>query len=257
LSARYPKTVEMQRFFVARDKLNDGAVEFTEEQAHQIARVLRLRVGDEVAVLDNGGWIYQVELTATLPTSARGLVRRRHLAPGEPRTKLTLYPALLKSDKLEFVLQKCTELGVSAFAPVVSDRCNVSGSASEERLGRWERIISEAAEQCERGRLPQLLPVAFFETACEQARGLSFIACERGDRPSLCVEIANRLGRKSQRPFAMNLFVGPEGGYTDAELAGAIGRGIIPVGLGPRILRAETASIVGAALLLAYAGDLE
>jgi 16S rRNA (uracil1498-N3)-methyltransferase len=247
----------MHRFFVTREKLRDGSVDFTDEQAHQIARVLRLRVGDEVAVLDNGGWIYDVELTSVLPTGARGLVRRRHLAPGEPRTKLTLYPALLKSDKLELVLQKCTELGVSAFAPVVTDRCNVSGSASEERLGRWERIIAEAAEQCERGRLPQLQPIAFFGAACEQARGLSFIACERGDRPSLRSEIAIKIDRRSQRPFAMNLFVGPEGGYTDDEVAGAIARGIVPVGLGPRILRAETASIVGTALLLAYVGDLE
>lgn len=247
----------MNRFFVARDSLREGRVEFTEEQAHQISRVLRLHVGDELAVLDNGGWIYDVELTVALPSSALGVVRRRHLAPGEPRTKLTLYPALLKSDKLEFVLQKCTELGVSAFVPVLTDRCNVGGSASEDKLGRWERIIAESAEQCERGRLPQLFPIAFFSAACDQARGLSFIACERGQRPSLRTEFATRVDGRGQRPFAMNLFVGPEGGYTDAELEGAVARGIIPIGLGPRILRAETASIVGATLLLAYAGDLD
>jgi 16S rRNA (uracil1498-N3)-methyltransferase len=247
----------VHRFFVQRESLRDGQVEFTLDQTHQISRVLRLHGGDVVAVLDNGGWIYDVELSETSPGLVRGLIRRRHLAPGEPRTKLTLYPALLKSDKLEFVLQKCTELGVSAFVPVLADRCNVSGSASDEKLGRWERIIAEAAEQCERGRLPRLHPTTFFPNACEQARGLSFIACERGARDSLRREIATRVDGRGRRPFAMNLFVGPEGGYTDAEVDDAIGRGIIPIGLGPRILRAETASIVATTLVLAYTGDLE
>ena len=237
--------------------MRDGKVQFTDEQSHQISRVLRLKVGDEVAVLDNGGWVYYVELTSNQPDRAGGTVRRRSLAPGEPRTKVTLYPAVLKSDKLEFVFQKCTELGVSAFAPVITDRCNVGGTISDDKLGRWEKIIAESAEQCERGRLPQLFPISFFAAASEQARGLSFIACERGERPSLRDEFATRVDGRGQRPFAMNLFVGPEGGYSDAEIAGAVDRGIIPIGLGPRILRAETASIVGSALLLAYAGDLE
>jgi 16S rRNA (uracil1498-N3)-methyltransferase len=141
--------------------------------------------------------------------------------------------------------------------PVLTDRCNVGGSASDEKFGRWERIIAESAEQCERGRLHQLHPITFFGAACQHARGLSFIACERGDRPSLRAEITTRVDGRGQRPFSMNLFVGPEGGYTDNEVEDAVARGLIPIGLGPRILRAETASIVGAALLLAYAGDLE
>jgi len=247
----------VHRFFIPRESLRDGQVEFSLEQAHQISKVLRLHRGDEVAVLDNGGWMYNVELSEVSSGLVRGLVRRRHLAPGEPRTKLTLYPALLKSDKLEFVLQKCTEVGVSAFVPILSDRCNVGGSASDEKLGRWERIIAESAEQCERGRLPRLHPITFYSVACEQARGLTFIACERGPRENLRREIATRVDGRGRRPFALNLFVGPEGGYTDAEIDEAISRGIIPIGLGPRILRAETASVVGATLLLAYAGDLE
>jgi 16S rRNA (uracil1498-N3)-methyltransferase len=247
----------VHRFFVSPESLRDGQVEFNFDQVHQISRVLRLHVGDEVAVLDNSGWIYDVKISEMTSGLVRGQVGRRHLAPGEPRTKLTLYPALLKSDKLELVLQKCTELGVSAFAPMVSDRCNIVGSASDEKLGRWERIVAEAAEQCERGRLPRLNPITLFSAACERAGGLSFIACERGERESVRKEVATRVDGRGRRPFSTNLFVGPEGGFTDAEVAEAISRGIIPIGLGPRILRAETASIVGTTLLLAYAGDLE
>ncbi len=248
----------MQRFFVSPDRLKAGRVTFSPEQSHQITRVLRLTEGDSVVVLDNAGWMYDVSLTELSPVATVGAIRRRHLAAGEPRTKVTLYPALLRSDKLEIVFQKCTELGVSAFAPIVTDRCTVGATVSDEKQRRWERIIGEAAEQSERGRMPQLLPISLFPQSCEQVRGLSLIACERGDRRSLREEVVARIGERSgHRPFAVNLFVGPEGGFSEAEIERARGYGIVPVGLGPRILRAETAAIVGATLLFAYAGDLE
>jgi len=250
----------VHRFFVPSERLERGQVEFASEQSHQITAVLRLRVGEHVAVLDGAGWVYDVELTNVGASDTQGAIRSRKLAPNEPRTKLTLYPALLKSDKLEFVLQKCTEIGASGFVPTITDRCNVGSLVSENRRVRWERIIVEGAEQCERGRLPQLLPAMMFAQACEQirGRGLSFIAWERGERPSLRSELQTRMAiGSSARPFAVNLFVGPEGGFTEDEVNLAESYGIIPVGLGPRILRAETASIVGATLVLAFGGDLE
>jgi len=250
----------VHRFFVSPNSMTRGRIEFAAEQSHQIATVLRLKVGDRVAALDNAGWIYDVALTELTPVAVSGAVQSKRLVPNEPRLKLTLYPALLKSDKLEFVFQKCTEIGASGFAPIICDRCSVGSVVSENRQARWERIIVEAAEQSERGRLPQLLPATVFPQACEQvhARGLSFIAWERGERPSLRAEMSSRLGSSvGTRPFAMNLFVGPEGGFTDAEIELAASYGIIPVGLGARILRAETAAIVGTTLALAGAGDLE
>jgi 16S rRNA (uracil1498-N3)-methyltransferase len=247
----------MQRFFVAPERIRHGQVAFDAQQAHQLSSVLRLKPGEAVAVLDNAGWLYEVTLREIGPAAATGDIRSRRLAPGEPRTKVTLYPALLKSDKLELVFQKCTELGVTAFVPVVTDRCNVGASVSENKQMRWDRIIAEAAEQCERGRLPQLHAVMLFAQACEQARGVSLIACERGERASLHEVVEARLGGGvGPRPFALNLFVGPEGGYTPDEVSEAVSYGIVPVSLGPRILRAETAAIVGAALTLSYAGDL-
>ena len=250
----------MPRFFVPSACIQHGRIELPPDQARQISVVLRLRPGEHIAVLDSLGWIYDVELSEVGANTGAGVVCSRRLAPNEPRTKLTLYPALLKSDKLELVLQKCTELGASGFAPVISDRCNVGSIVSENRRLRWERIIVEAAEQSERGRLPQLYPALVFQQACEQTRGrgLSFIARERGERPSLRSELAARVEPVSgSRPFAINLFVGPEGGFTDEEVSVAISYGIIPVSLGPRILRAETAAIAGATLVMAFAGDLE
>jgi 16S rRNA (uracil1498-N3)-methyltransferase len=250
----------VHRFFVAPERLSHGKVEFSPEQSHQLATVLRARPGEHVTVLDNGGWMYDVELVAVSPETTRGSVCSRRLAPNEPRTKLTLYPALLKSDKLELVLQKCTEIGASGFAPIISDRCNVGAIVSENRRQRWERIIVEAAEQSERGRLPQLHPATLFPQACEhvRGRGLSFIAWERGDRLGLRTALVEHLkAGSSARPFAMNLFLGPEGGFTEDEIELARSYGIIPVSLGPRILRAETAAIVSTTLILAETGDLE
>jgi len=247
----------MQRFFVGPEQIVQGKVAFSPDQSRQIAQVLRMQPGEEVGVLDNAGWLYVVRLDEVSARDVVGTVRSRRLAPGEPRTKVTMYPALLKSDKLEFVFQKCTELGVSAFEPILTDHVAVGSTVSENKQARWERIIAEAAEQSERGRLPQLHPVTLFPQACEQVRGLSFIAAERGDRKSLRAELSARVGAGSQRPFAMNLLVGPEGGFAPEEVDLAVHYGIIPVGLGPRILRAETASIVGATLLLVYAGEME
>jgi 16S rRNA (uracil1498-N3)-methyltransferase len=242
---------------MSSESLHGGVVRFNPSQSHQIARVLRLQEGESVAVLDNAGWIYEVTLGDVASETVSGTIRTRRLAPGEPRTKLTVYPALLKSDKLELALQKCTEIGAAAFVPILTDRCNVGATVSPDKLRRWERIIAEAAEQSERGRMPQLFPVTLFPQACEQARGLSLIACERGDRRSLRAEISSRVGGPGQRLFAVNLFVGPEGGFTADEIERAKGYGIVAISLGPRILRAETASIVGAALLLACTGDLD
>ncbi|HLG51989.1 MAG TPA: RsmE family RNA methyltransferase [Chloroflexota bacterium] len=248
----------MQRFFVSPRAIDRGQVEFARDQSRQIATVLRARVGERVIVLDNQGWLYEVRLDQVHPEATWGTVISRRLAPNEPRTKLTLYTALLKGDKLELVFQKCTEIGVSGFVPIICERCVVGSIVSEHRQARWERIITEAAEQSERGRLPSLQPAMLFQQACEQVRGrgLSFIAWERGERSSLRAALAAR-ARESARPFVVNLFTGPEGGFTEDEIATASAYGIIPVGLGPRILRAETAPIVGATLVLAHGGDLE
>jgi 16S rRNA (uracil1498-N3)-methyltransferase len=250
----------VHHFFVSPERLARGHVEFASEQSRQISTVLRMRPGEHLIAHDNAGWMYDVELTEVTSDVARGIIRSRRLAQNEPRTKLTLYPALLKSDKLELVLQKCTEMGASGFAPIISQRCNVGSIVSDNRRLRWERIIVEAAEQSERGRLPQLLPATMFQQACEQirGRGLSFIAWERGERPSLRSELGARIDPEvGSRPFAINLFLGPEGGFTDEEIELATSYGIIPVSLGPRILRAETAAMVGTTLVMAYAGDLD
>lgn len=250
----------MHRFFLDPAAIQDKVVTFPEEVAFQIGRVLRMRSGDRVVVLDNTGWEREVELTEVERRQARGVVQVRRRAAGEPRTKITLYQALLKGKKLEPVFQKCTELGVVEFVPTLTARCVVDSleDLNQAKFERWRAIIREAAEQSHRGRLPELQPASLFGHALDQVHrfgGLTIIPWEgqrsRSLREALCAS------GSETRPFGINLFIGPEGGFTREEVERAQDQGALAVTLGPRILRAETAAIATTAAILYELGDWE
>lgn len=260
----------MHRFFIPPSWVEGNEVTITGPQAHQIANVLRMGPGDLVLVLDNSGWEIETRLVSVDKRTINGEVLHRRLASGEPRTKISLYQGVLRSNRFEFVLQKGTELGVVQFLPIISERCVVSDlDAVEKRRPRWEWIIQEAAEQCRRGRKPALHSAILFPQACEQARrsgGQSFILWEQ-EKSSSLRSLLRRASPGSgagstggaetgRSPFAINLFIGPEGGFTEEEIALAKRYGLLPITLGPRILRAETAGIVAAAAVLYELGDL-
>jgi 16S rRNA (uracil1498-N3)-methyltransferase len=258
----------VHRFFVPPAWFHGNEVTITGPQAQQIARVLRMRPGDEIVVLDNSGWEIETRLSAVDPDTVRGQVLRRRLARSEPRTKITLYQAVLKSNHFEFVLQKGTELGAVEFVPVIADRCVVSDlEVVEKKRPRWERVVQEAAEQCRRGRKPALRPALLFPQACEHAqksRGLSLIPWEEEGRQSLRTLLQDgppgmgkKAGRESWPPLAVNLFIGPEGGFSSKEIDLARRYGLLPVTMGPRILRAETAGLVAATAIFYEWGDMD
>jgi 16S rRNA (uracil1498-N3)-methyltransferase len=269
------------RFFVDADALHGREVVIEDaELAHQLGAVLRLRAGERILLLDNSGWQYVVALNALVGDQVTGIVERKELAGGEPRTKLTLYVALLRPERFEWVLQKGTELGISAFVPVICERSTIADAdeLSERKLDRWRRIVREAAEQSRRGKLPRLAPALFFPAACEQAarRGQALLLWEGAGAPALrhalrgshqpiageelrSEDRRSGLGdpRSSAHPFSIALFSGPEGGFSTGEFETASRYGMIPVTLGPRTLRAETAPLVAASAILYEMGDLE
>jgi 16S rRNA (uracil1498-N3)-methyltransferase len=276
------------RFFVGADALHGREVAIEDaELAHQLGAVLRLRAGERVLLLDNSGWQYVVALDTLVGDHITGTVERKELAGGEPRTKLTLYVALLRPERFEWVLQKGTELGVSAFVPVICERSTVADAdeLSERKLDRWRRIVREAAEQSRRGKLPRLGPALFFPAACEQAarRGQALLLWEGAGVPPLrrvlrgssqptageqwkIEDQRSRLAdprssllepRSPAQPFSIALFSGPEGGFSTGEFETATRYGMIPVTLGPRTLRAETAPLVAASAILYEMGDLD
>ncbi|CUS04644.2 Ribosomal RNA small subunit methyltransferase E [Candidatus Promineifilum breve] len=244
----------MHRFFILPSQIGHQTVRFDADQAHQMRRVLRLRPGDRVLALDGRGRQYEVVLEEVSNARATGRVATQSEAGGEPGARLTLFQSLLPRDKFEWVLQKGTEVGVSTFAPVITRRSLVRGDdVTAEKMTRWERIIREAAEQCGRGLLPRLLPPAPFSAAIVAAAALdrAVIAWEGESRRAL----GEALSQSGERP-EVGLFIGPEGGFEMEEIEEAAAQGIVAVTLGRRILRTETAAVVGAALLLYELGEL-
>ncbi len=252
----------MHRFFVPPSWIRGNEALVTGPQAHQMIHVLRMRPGDSVILLDNSGWEIETRLLSLQGSTVRGEVLHRRLASSEPRTKISLFQGVLRSRNFELVLQKGTELGIVEFVPLIAERCVISDlEAVENKRSRWEWIVQEAAEQCRRGRKPMLRPAMLFPKACDQAKqsgGLSLIPWEEEKTVSLRDALHDALpGRGEKRlPFSINLFVGPEGGFTSAEIHIARGYGLVPVTLGPRILRAETAGVVACAAILYGLGDM-
>jgi 16S rRNA (uracil1498-N3)-methyltransferase len=234
------------RFLVRPDQVRDDAVSFSSEQWHQIDRVLRLHTGDTVRVF-NG--VDRVDRIVELTGTAVGCVKGARPQATEPNRRLVVYPALLQRDKFEVVLQKLTEIGAAAIVPVVTARSLVREVPDEHRLTRWRSIVREATEQCGRGVVPDICPGLPFAQAVERAEGTLVMAYEH-ERHGTLKEALSAAGE------TVSAFVGPEGGYSSDEADCARQAGAHLIGLGPRILRTETASALLAALVLYELGDL-
>ncbi len=249
------------RFFVPPTAISGDDVVIEEHAlTHQLAHVLRLGPGTPVTLLDNSGWEYKVTLREITRHAVTGSVQERSLAPGEPALNLVLYVALLKSERFEWVLQKGTELGVSAFVPVVSERSVIEDAAGigAAKLERWERIVREAAEQSRRARLPKLLPAQPFAAACENAGrcGEALMPWEGSGVPGLRATL-QRIATPPPDRDPLAILSGPEGGWSEAEIDTATMYNISLVSLGPRTLRAETAPIAAAAAVFFQFGEME
>jgi 16S rRNA (uracil1498-N3)-methyltransferase len=246
----------MHRFFIPSEWISDDAVIIKGNLVHQMKDVLRLRKGDHIAVLDGSGREYEVVLQKVSSESAEGRVRATRTVV-EPSVKITLYQALLKGSKLEFTLQKCTEIGVSRFVPVVCEHC-IANTPGSKKLERWQKIIIEAAEQSGRGKFPNLEPAMPFQQACQSMGKLAFIAMEGETIPGLRSCLKGTLPIQSQESTpTIDLFIGPEGGFSKTEVDYAQHCGILPVSLGNRTLRAETAGLVAATAILYEWGNLD
>lgn len=247
----------MNRFFLSPANIKDQVVHFPGDIARQIRHVLRLGPGDVVEVLDNSGQVYRVRLELDPDGSqVTGRVQDSYEAETEPGYPLILYFGLTGREKVEWILQKGTEIGITTFQPFISSRTLVqSPEVSPKKQDRWERIIREAAEQSHRGRLPELkAPSAFTDCVlvAQEANGLNLLAWEAADPATQPMPQA----LKSYSGGAIGLFVGPEGGFSTAEVDLARSNGCQVVSLGSRILRMETAALVFPALVLYGLGAL-
>lgn len=248
------------RFFIDRKQISKKRVFISGDQARQIHQVLRLGAGDTISVLNNEGWEFEVELQSIRRDQVTGQVLKQWRVASEPQLHLTLFQSRLRQNKFEWILQKGTELGAASFVPVVTERSlNRQLTLKQNKKTRWQRIIREAAEQSGRGLLPEIAQPLDFESALEaaQASQLAMIPWTGEQENSVASALAASHSPSSQPVRSIALFLGPEGGFSDAEIQAAQAANIIPITLGPRILRAETAAIVAITLAMSAAGEME
>lgn len=234
------------RVFVPAGTVANGLATVTGEPVHYLTRVMRLGPGDAIVLLEGDGLAHEARITAAEKTRIEAEVVASSPVYVPP-VRVTLYQALPKADKLDWILQKATELGVARIVPLAAERSVVQIEAAKvaSKLERWGKIVQEAAEQCERGEVP-IVEAPLKPAAVRLGEGeLGVVLAERVDARGLPAVLAG------EPPASLSLFVGPEGGWSPAELAAFEAAGIIPATLGPRILRAETAAV--AALTLAMA----
>lgn len=244
------------RFFVSESGFEGDLVRLGAEQAHQVCHVLRLRAGDGIVVLDGAGSEFDVTLTTVGGHEAVGRIVGKRQTTGEPGVQIALFQGLLAREKFEWVLQKGTEVGVSRFVPVQTERTLLRAKhVDDKKLVRWQRIVTEAAEQSHRGRVPQIEEAITWPQALSQLGGFdrALIASTSGE--TLALNDALRPDGKT--PGSIALLIGPEGGFSDTETAQARDSGAVAVTLGPRILRTETAAIVAPALVLHILGQMQ
>ena len=233
----------MPRFFVTSQQIEDGVVTLTGDDARHISRALRMAAGERITVCDMTRTEYECELFAFLPDSVKARVISSCESATEPPVHITLYQALPKGDKFDSVIQKAVECGVSRIVPFESERCvvRVKPEAEAHKTERRLRIAHEAAKQCGRGILPEVLPTVRFEemlTAAAEADTVLF--CYEGDGT---VPIGKLLRtREIKKGSRLAIVIGSEGGFSLAEAQKATENGFLMTGLGARILRTETAS---------------
>jgi 16S rRNA (uracil1498-N3)-methyltransferase len=257
--------MQRHRFYASPESFEGTTVTLSSSESHHLTHVLRLKAGDEVFVFDGRGFEYRCTVThcdgkhSRLETSA---ALTNHV---ESPLKVTLAQALAKGEKFDFIIQKATELGAASIVPLVTDRSEVrlKGERSSRRRERWERVSLEAVKQCGRRTLVKITdPIGlrqFLDTSFWRADRLTqpagkqntpIVFAESGGKPA--VEELDAAVSKRE----VTALVGPEGGWSENEMALFRERQYRVVTLGPRILRTETAAVVALAVLQHALGDM-
>jgi 16S rRNA (uracil1498-N3)-methyltransferase len=244
-----------RRFTIVPERRDHERVTFDRDESHHLGRVLRLKIGDTVIAVDGSGREFTVRLDAVAPEAAGTIVGVVEHDTESPFA-ITLVQAVPKGDKLDAVIRAATELGVARIAPAFTARTVVRLDAARlpSRRARWERVAREAAKQCGRSRLPTIeapQPLAHWTAEPVDDRIVRVCLWEGERTPLMDV-----LGGVATRPAGAAVIVGPEGGLTVEEVETARREDWRIAGLGPRLLRTETAGPTVIAVLQSHFGDL-
>lgn len=241
--------------FIVREGLTVGAeVQFSAEEAAHAFKVLRLRAGEEVELTDGEGRLFSASLTEVSREQVTAEVNRE-LDGKEAPVNITLYQGYPKSDKLELVTQKLTELGAFRIVPVVMERSVAKPDAKDKgkRRERLDRIAQEAAKQCGRGRVPLVEEAIGWKQLLSRLETHELVLMPWEDAQDTRLKDVCK-----EHPGAKDIavIIGPEGGISETEARQATEHGAVCVTLGPRILRTETAALASAAVIMSLWGDI-
>lgn len=235
----------MPGFWVEPQDVGEERLILRGDEAHHLTRVRRYGPGDEVEAVDGAGFCYRVRIERVAKGQVEAAIIARLPEKGESPVRLHLAPALIKGPRFDFVVEKATEVGVASIRPLLTER-GVIRTGSERKLERWQRLAQAATKQCGRSRVPQIeTPRSLDEVLADLDRECDAIWLAT---PAAAVELA----ACSQRGAStrIGLLVGPEGGFTEAEVERVRRAGVESFSWGDRVLRADTASVVLAALVL-------
>lgn len=242
--------VAMYRFFVSPDAVSDKEIRITGDDVNHMKNVLRMGTGEPVVVSCGRGIDYYCVIREVGEQTVFLDVREEQPAVTELPVRITLFQALPKKDKMELVIQKAIELGAAEIVPVRTRRCIVKLDEKKEdkKLQRWKTIAESAAKQSGRALVPDIHPVLSWEGALAYAENMEtkLIPYE------LCGDMAGSVSamKKAAEGESIGIFIGPEGGFERGEVEQAIEAGAVPVSLGKRILRTETAGLAVLSVLM-------
>ncbi len=245
----------MYRFFVEPKNIIDGEkVLIVGSDVQHITRSLRLKSEDQVTICDGQGIDYLVKLEELSSDEVTCEIINSYPSYSEPKIQVTLFQGLPKSDKMDLIIQKSTELGIHQIIPIETSRTIVkfNEKKANNRIIRWQKIAESAAKQSNRGKIPQIGNILrwkeFINILKEEKYDLIFVPWENAEDKSLRKLLRQVDGKKTFHKIAY--FIGPEGGISDEEIETLIALGVKPVTLGSRILRTETAGFVALTVLM-------
>ena len=236
------------RYFAS--EFTESTAALTGPDAHHLGKVMRARPGDEVILCDGAGFDYTAAVTAVAPDRVEFRLLEKRPSDAEPSVEVTLFAGYPKQDKLEFIVQKAVELGAARIVPFFSRFCVAAPKKEDQKNARYARIAAEAAKQAGRGVIPAVeLPLDIKDLPARFSEFDLVLFFYEGGGQSLRTLV------KNQKRIA--LITGAEGGFSPEEAEKLVAADAVPVGLGPRILRCETAPVAGLAAVMTLAGQLE
>lgn len=244
----------MHSFYIDKKGVVGECAGLPKEEAKHALRVLRLGVGDEVSAMDGQGGRFLAVIDAV--NGENVILKLTEELPGnEAPVEITLYQGLPKADKLDFIVQKITELGAVRLVPVKMERCVVKLDEKDarKRRERLEKIAHEATKQCKRAAMPEILEAMTWKRAVQDMQTMDLAIVPWEEARSVRIKDVLKEHPEAKR---IGIVIGPEGGMSESEIALMQEAGVLPVTLGPRILRAETAAVAAVAMVQTLWGDL-